>query len=196
MSTPVAIPAQRGPALDHRARQVPAARRYAPSCGSVASTRSSGDASHRRTANQHMTLCAASPGLANQPHELVSGPLCADSRTGLVVPARPVHLSRGDARKPHAWSFGAPDRTIAVPYLSWGAFEGLAGRNDRNCGEEEKAHRPLYGSHPMPSPSRSRHFLLSCVEHCGRSAASRSTRIAVGLISGPENSLTHKILAR
>lgn len=56
---------------------------------------------------------------------------------GLVGIAPSVGLTRRDTSQAHTRTFSAPDWSITIPDRSRGASEGLAGGDDRNCGEQE-----------------------------------------------------------
>jgi hypothetical protein len=58
------------------------------------------------------------------------------SGAGLTRAAGFVHFSRGNAGDADVWSFGAPDRTVAIIDVGWCAGECLAG-GDNSCGKGE-----------------------------------------------------------
>jgi hypothetical protein len=46
-----------------------------------------------------------------------------------------VHLASCNARKPNTWTLFAPNRSIAIPHMSWGAHESLARLYDGRSSE-------------------------------------------------------------
>lgn len=72
---------------------------------------------------------------ARSAHELDEGVSrvfggCLGAR--LIGAASAVHFSGGNPGDPDMWTFGAPDRTIAVPDMGRRAGEGLARGDDRS----------------------------------------------------------------
>jgi hypothetical protein len=69
-------------------------------------------------------------------HKLVARRLAAHNRAWVAGPACLINLARGNPLQPDARSFGAPNRTIAIPDARGRAGERGTGGN--NWGDEKK----------------------------------------------------------
>jgi hypothetical protein len=87
-----------------------------------------------------MTVRALTLRLADELHKRIARLLGLGIGARLVRTASAIDLARGDAGEADARTLGTPDRAVAVPHACGSARESLAGRDYRNCGQEEQAH--------------------------------------------------------
>jgi hypothetical protein len=81
-----------------------------------------------------MAVGKDSPRPAEYPHKPVASLDRTDGRTRLIGPASAIHLARCDAGYPHLRTFGAKDRSVAIPNERRCALEGLTCWNNFGCG--------------------------------------------------------------
>lgn len=156
MIPPISIPVQDRPRSYHCAGQVANDRRDTQGSSSTSACSADRSADELWSPNQDMSLSARASLASHKSNESVTRLDRAGVGTRLIGIARAVYFTRSNARQAHVRTFGAPDWAIAIPDTDRRAFEGLA-RWDNGRGPEYQAnHRPLYGSQPTPSPSRSR----------------------------------------
>ena len=137
---PITLPFKRPAPFDHRTAHIAAFGRPAPSGGSIAARAAGRQASHGRAAHQRMSVPAGSDGSTYKIDERGFGGVGGYSRTWLVRSAASIGFAGGNARQSNAWSFLAPDRTIAVPHRDRFACESLTRWDDDSGREEQERH--------------------------------------------------------
>jgi hypothetical protein len=148
---PIAGPAN-GPArADDGARQVAECGRHAPGGGPAAPGRSIRHARHRRGTDKHVSGRKAAFRASKYAYQTIARVDRANGWTRLVRAASAVHLARRYTCNSNSRAFGAPDRTIAVPYRRRGAGECSSGRDDAR--KNEKHHCSLVIARSMRSRS-------------------------------------------
>lgn len=76
--------------------------------------------------------------LADQPDEGITGLDRRGRRTGMSATAAAIHFPGRNPGQTNTRSFGAPDRTVAIPHPGGCAGEGLAHGLSRGRGKEEQ----------------------------------------------------------
>ncbi len=138
MAPPVPIPSKSPTTPDHSAGQVAGLGRSAPCCRPRTSCAALRPAGHGRASDQNMSLAGNTGWSAEQLHQGIARLFSRSTRAGMVWPAGAVHFTRCDTRQANAWSFGAPDRAIAIPNTGWRAGEGFAcGRSGGGRSKEQ-----------------------------------------------------------
>lgn len=138
MTPPVPIPSQSPATPDHCAGQVARPGGHAPSCCPGATGTALGPAGHGGTFDQDVSLSGDTNRAPDQLDQSIACLFSRSTRAGMVRPAGAVHLARCDTRQANAWSFGAPDRAIAIPNTGWRAREGFAcGRSGGGRSKEQ-----------------------------------------------------------
>jgi hypothetical protein len=87
-----------------------------------------------------MTLRTSADWLADERYKRIAGILRMHVRARLVRTAGAVDLARRDARKAHTRPFGAPYRTVTIPYARGRAVEALAGWHDCGGKKQNRSH--------------------------------------------------------
>jgi len=142
MATPISIPSRRPSATDHYAVYVAAARRDAPCSGSIATATPIAATRHCGAFDKNMPMRANPCWRAHKLHQRIPSSLCAGVRARMTGRAHSVHLPRGNACKPDARPFFAPDRPVTVPNLGWRADECVTLRDGRQEHEKRGEHLP------------------------------------------------------
>lgn len=78
-------------------------------------------------------------GRADKRYQMVARRPCVRLRARMARAAAAIGFAGSDAGQPYARTFGAPDRTVAIPYGDGRADKALAGR-DSGQKEQEKRH--------------------------------------------------------
>ena len=139
MVAPVAIPPQSPATPDHGAGQIARARRDAPGRRPTAPRAAFRPAGQGRTAHEDMALSMYADTLADQPDQRVPSLDRRGRRTGMPATATAIHFPSSNPGKTNTRSFGAPDRTVAIPHPGGCAGEGLARGLSQGSGKEEQS---------------------------------------------------------
>lgn len=138
MTAPVPVPSQCKAAAYHRAAYVSSLGRHAPSSGPAAAGAASRHTPHRWALHQDMTLARAASWPADEPHQCITGGVGINIRAGLVGTTGVITLSSRNAGETEPRTFGAPDRAVTIPHSGRCAGEGVARRNNRQCGHKKE----------------------------------------------------------